>query len=292
LTAVEEQVNIINARKSMLLWYTGDEPDGQTDPLNATTITYDYIKSIDPWHPVSLCLNCLNFYYEEYAAGADIILSDVYPIAVNTSWSVQYDTACNTTYGCCGCDDCEGNFEDISRRFDLYNHYQEILNLPPKTQWGVPQAFGNETFWDRYPTPEEVVVMATLSVNHAAKGIVHWDYPTEPGIANITGELAKVLTSSKISSFLLGSAPTMDLPVAGQSRIDVSSWTVGTQMLVSIVSLGYLDTAANVSISLPAEMSSLSEAAWGTGNWTVAGDMLYKIGMQSLEVDLLVFDLA
>lgn len=120
LTSVREQVNMLKTRKSMLLWYTGDEPDGQGDPLNATKITYDLIKSLDPWHPVSLCLNCYNFYYEEYSSGADIILSDVYPIAVNTSWSVVYDTACNTTYGCCGCDDCEGTLDDISVRLDRF----------------------------------------------------------------------------------------------------------------------------------------------------------------------------
>lgn len=122
-------------RKSLLLWYTGDEPDGQVDALNATKLTYDLIKSLDPYHPISLCLNCLNYYFEEYTSGADIIMSDPYPIAVNTSWSIQYDTACNTTYGCCGCDDCHGEFEDVSNRLDLYKSYQEWLGLPQKPQW-------------------------------------------------------------------------------------------------------------------------------------------------------------
>lgn len=109
-------------------------------------------------------------------------MADPYPIAVNTSYSVQYNTVCNTTYGCCGCDDCDGDFEDVSNRLDLYKEYQEYLNLPQKPQWGVPQAFGNETFWARYPTPEEEVVMNMLFVNHGAKGIAMWAYPTEPGL--------------------------------------------------------------------------------------------------------------
>ena len=54
-------------------------------------------------------------------------MTDPYPISVNTSWSVQYDTACNATYGCCGCDDCDGTFEDVSGRLDLYKGYQEVL---------------------------------------------------------------------------------------------------------------------------------------------------------------------
>lgn len=291
LTSVQEQVDIINARKSMLLWYTGDEPDGHMDALNATKVTYNLIKKTDPWHPISVCLNCLNFYYEEYSAGADIILSDVYPIAVNTSWSLPYDTACNTTYGCCGCDDCGGTFEDVPKRFDLYNHYQEILGLPTKTQWGVPQAFGNETFWSRYPIPDEEVVMAMLSINHAAKGIVAWAYPTVPDLEDVTSKLAKVITVAPASGFLLGSETTMNLPTSGVSRVDVSSWTVGGQMLVSVVNMDYQNSLANVSITLPESVKGLNSALWGEGNWTVAGNTLLKVGLAGLEVDLLVFDI-
>lgn len=291
LTSVQDQVDRMNARKSLLLYYTADENDGHGDDLNASRIAYDSIKATDPWHPVSLCLNCLNFYYEEYSSGADIILSDVYPIAVNASWSVEYDTACNTTYGCCGCDDCEGTFDDVSNRFDLFNHYQEILGLGPKTMWGVPQAFGNETFWDRYPTPGEEVVMAMLSINHAAKGIVAWDWPTVPDIAAVTSQLAKVITVAPVSRFLLGSATNMKLPVKGQSRIDVSAWILNGQMLVSIVNMDYLASRNNVSITLPAAIASLSSTAWGQGNWSFRGETLYKVGLSSLEVDLLIFDL-
>ncbi|RDW82700.1 hypothetical protein BP6252_03812 [Coleophoma cylindrospora] len=290
---VEQQVQMVNARKSMLLWYTGDEPDGHVDPLNATKITYDLIKSIDPYHPVSICLNCLNYYFEEYTSGADIIMSDPYPISVNTSWSTQYDTACNTTYGCCGCDDCDGTFEDVSNRLDLYTEYQEILGLAQKPQWGVPQAFGNETFWSRYPTPEEEIVMNMLFINHGAKGIAMWDYPTEAGIANTTGALSRVLTKPAITSFLLGSF-VQALPVAGEERIDVASWTVGSQMLVSVVSKDYVPApSANVTIAMPAgvKATGLSELLWGSG-WVVAGGMLYKTGVEALEVDMFVLDLA
>lgn len=35
LTSVTEQVNMLKNRPNLLLWYTGDEPDGTSDPLNA-----------------------------------------------------------------------------------------------------------------------------------------------------------------------------------------------------------------------------------------------------------------
>ncbi len=219
-------------------------------------------------------------------------MSDPYPIAVNTSWSHQYDTVCNTTYGCCGCDDCDGDFEDVSNRLDLYTQYQEILNLPQKPQWGVPQAFGNETFWARYPTPAEEVVMNMLFVNHGAKGIAMWDYPTEPDLANVTSALSKVLTSSTVSSFILGSIYSQ-LEVDGLSRVDVVSWTVGTRMLVSVVNKNYVGspTAANISITLPFIAANVRDIFWGDG-WKVSGAKLTKARLEALEVDLFLVELA
>ena len=89
-TAVTDEVNNIKNSPALLLWYTGDEPDGTSDPLNATTITYDLINSLDGYHPVSLVLNCENYYWPEYSAGADIIMQDTYPIGINATYSVRW----------------------------------------------------------------------------------------------------------------------------------------------------------------------------------------------------------
>lgn len=46
-SSVTEQVNHIKSRPNLLLWYTGDEPDGTSDPLNATLIASNLITSLD-----------------------------------------------------------------------------------------------------------------------------------------------------------------------------------------------------------------------------------------------------
>ncbi|RDW68607.1 hypothetical protein BP5796_09264 [Coleophoma crateriformis] len=291
LTYVAEQVEQVKAWPNLLSWYTADEPDGNVEPLNSTKIAYDYIKGEDPWHPISMALNCENYYFEEYTSGTDIILSDVYPISVNTSWSTVYDTACNTTYGCCGCDNCEGKFEDISNRFTLFSNYQDWLGIPKKPHWGAPQAFGNETFWSRYPTVDEEIVMNMLSVNHDAKGIVMWDYPTEPGIITATGDLSKVLSTSLVTNILLGTYTIGSLPVTGNKRADASAWIVGSQMLVSIVNLEYGSKNSMVTVTLPQAAKSISSVLWGTGNWTVSGGMISTPTMAGLQVDIIVFDI-
>lgn len=70
-TAVTEQVNMIKSRPNLLTWYTGDEPDGTSDPLNATFIASRLVQSLDGgdgeggagYHPVSLVLNCENYFF-------------------------------------------------------------------------------------------------------------------------------------------------------------------------------------------------------------------------------------
>lgn len=73
-SSVTSQVNSIKSRSNLLLWYTGDEPDGTSDPLNATLNSANLIVSLDGgvagngvlgvgYHPVSLVLNCQNYYF-------------------------------------------------------------------------------------------------------------------------------------------------------------------------------------------------------------------------------------
>lgn len=80
LTSMIEQVTKLRTHPSILSWYQSDEPDGKSNPLNSTGIAYNTIKSLDPYHPLSLALNCYDFYYSDYAAGADIIVPGMYTL--------------------------------------------------------------------------------------------------------------------------------------------------------------------------------------------------------------------
>jgi hypothetical protein len=95
LTGVTEEVNRIKNRPNLLLWYTGDEPDGWEDPLNGTQLAYDTIYGLDSgYHPVSLVLNCQDYFFEQYSAGADIVMQDVYMVGNNVTFSSQWGTVC------------------------------------------------------------------------------------------------------------------------------------------------------------------------------------------------------
>lgn len=292
LTLVTSQIQALKKRKSVLLWYTGDEPDGVSDPFNSTTLAYDLIKKLDPYHPTSLVLNCDNFYYGEYAAGADIILTDPYPIAQNATFSTLWNTPCNSTYGDCGCDGCNGNFRDVSTRIDRLQQYQSWLGTGPKSFWGVPQAFGGSEYWARPPTKMEEVVMAMLFVNHGAKGIVAWNFPTTRDLAEVTASLAMTLGADDVTALLLG-AKSVVLSVEGQvgGDLDVVSWKVGKKMLVSIVYVGLGEYIGSASVEVPAKVKEAVRQIWpveGSTGWLFQDGKLVKSGLAAMEVTLLL----
>ncbi|KAL9108850.1 MAG: hypothetical protein Q9227_006381 [Pyrenula ochraceoflavens] len=289
---VTTQVSWLTPHPSLLLWYTADEPDGNTDPLNATKITYDLLKSLDPYHPVSLCLNCYNFYFNEYSSGADIIMPDVYPVSTDTSYSSVYGTVCNTTYGCCGCDDCKGSFRDISERLDRFAMYKDWLNTPQKVSWSVPQAFGSSQFWTRIPTQKEMVVMDVLAVNHNAKGLVAWTYPTNSSLENIRSQLARILTAETPTRFLLN-ASAVALNVNGAGDVDAAAWIVNEQILISVVNTGYTNYTSGISFVSPkgVQVTGIGDTLWGSAP-TLSGGSLIFSSIQALEVDMFVLNIA
>jgi hypothetical protein len=270
--------------------------DGQVDPLNAPKEAYDLIKSLDPYHPVSLCLNCENYHFEEYAAGADIILSDVYPVGTNTSWSTKYETVCNATYGCCGCDNCVGNnnLSNVPARLDTFRGYQDQLGLLYKPLWGTPQAFGNSEFWKQTPTEQELIVMSFLSINHGAMGIIMWTFPTTPELINATSMLAQVLILPW-SKFILQGALLSGLTIDGAPTADASAWLCGDWMLLSIVNPSHEEVVGPLVMKLPAGFRTRGIGMPGDGKsieWRLPSnkpedsDRLVKNGLPGLAVNI------
>ena len=146
-TAVTEQVTSIMNRPNLLVYYTADEPDGSEDPTYAPAVAAALIKSLDPYRPASVCLNCQNYLFDRYAFGSPIVMPDVYPIGINPNYSVMYDTPCSVDQGCCGCDNCAGDFEDIRNRLEDFAQQLQWLGWDRNTTlWDVPQGFGAQQY--------------------------------------------------------------------------------------------------------------------------------------------------
>lgn len=292
-TRISTQVDLWKNRTTLLMWYTADEPDGWEYALNSTKLAYDQLKELDPYHPVSLVLNCQNFYYEEYSSGADVVFEDAYPVAINATWSIPWDTPCNLTYGDCGCDNCVGQLEDVSDRLDDIQSYQANLEgQGSKPTWAVLQAFGEQDYWKSIPSPAEVENMMMLAVNHNAKGITYWIYPSTDEVNVDSGELGKVFQSEPGKGFLFGANVIKGLEVVGEPLVDASAWIVGSQMMVGVASEEYIDFSSTVTITLPESASGINEVLYGDSSWSVSGNQLSKTGLNGLEVDILVLNLS
>lgn len=120
-------MNSILSRKSLLLYYTADEPDGTSDPLTAPLSTASLIRSLDPYHPISLVLNCYDYYWTDYTEAADVVLQDAYSVGNNVTWSLLWDTVCDEVQGCCGCDNCVGGFGDVRSRVEVFKERMESV---------------------------------------------------------------------------------------------------------------------------------------------------------------------
>jgi len=180
LSSVDYQVKYLRNRSNILAWYTGDEPDGADYALNSTQLAYNLIYSIDAYHPVSLVLNCENYYFLEYGLnGADLLMVDPYPIAQNARWSKPYDTYVDVNFGDSGCDNCNGTFYDISTRIESSRNRARLQGAwRTKPVWIVPQSFndGQQEFWYRVPFGTEgEAVTSILAWNHGAQGHASWN---------------------------------------------------------------------------------------------------------------------
>lgn len=282
-TALTEQVNMFKNRSNLLLWYTGDEPDGSGDPLNATLDAYDLIYELDGYHPVSLVLNCQDYHFTEYSSGADIVMQDTYPIGINATWSVEYHTECTPDYGCCGCDNCVGDFEDISNRMDEFRQRLEVLGWDrTKALWTVPQAFGNAQFWNRVPSGKEWVVESVLGINHGGLGVVPWNDPTTTDITNSATILAKALPT--LEAFILSPSATYKQSTA--DRVDVGMWTVGTQTLVVATNLNYFNATLDLAALIPGSLGQVTEVFNSGATYSNGQIQLESVGTGGFVVGL------
>lgn len=291
LTYVREQGVAARGSPALFAYWSADEPDGWQDPFAAPADAQRVLHEVDPYHPVAVVLNCHDYYFGAYSAGADLLMEDVYPIGINSTYS-KWGTACNATLGDCGCDDCAGDPHDVPRRLDDLARYETWLNRWPKTKFHNPQSFHGEGYWSRDPTPQEEWVMVLLAVNHGAKGIISWVWPATDVLGRAHGDLAKVLTVSPAVDFVVGGDSPHAVDV-GVPLVDVAYWVVGEKMLVSVVNGGYVDVNQTVTVALPKGTKAIASVLWGGGNgWALKGGKLSVPSLKALSTTLLVLDIA
>ncbi|RYO79335.1 hypothetical protein DL762_008220 [Monosporascus cannonballus] len=291
LTEVERRVNTIKHRKSLFAYWTADEPDGWQRPFEAPVAARDLIRALAPYHPVALTLNCQDYYFGPYSIGGDVLMADVYPIGINSTFS-KWGTACNTTYGDCGCDNCAGVVQDVRDRWDDLARYERWLGRwPPPPKFHNPQVFHGEDYWFRDPTAAEARVMNALAFNRGITGIFGWTWPGSRELFGAHTEMARVVTAEPVSAFLLGGRPQR-LEVEGVlDVVDVAIWRREGRALVSVVNGGYLDIEEPFSVKLPVPASAIIETLFGGLPWQLVEGALVVEELPAMSSSFVLLEL-
>ncbi|KAK3986312.1 hypothetical protein QBC44DRAFT_248480 [Cladorrhinum sp. PSN332] len=295
LSYVEENVKWAREQEGVWGYWSVDEPDGWQDPFELVVGVKGLINRLDPYHVVSVTLNCQNYYFKEYSAGGDIIMTDPYPIGINATYS-KWGTPCNTTYGDCGCDNCLGVVQDVPDRLDTFNKYESWLGLWPKTKIHNPQSFHGQDYWLRDPSPEEEDVMNVLGVMHGSRGVISWLWPASDVLGKTHGELAKVLTRQPALGFLVGGDGPERIEVGvvkGIEVVDAAYWVDGDgqKMLVSVVNGGYVDVNGTVEVPV-ANATGIERTVLGDVEWKLeGGKLVVNDGLPALATSMVILTL-
>ncbi|KAI0031802.1 hypothetical protein K488DRAFT_71145 [Vararia minispora EC-137] len=261
LTAVKDETVPLQPRKNLLLYYTGDEPDGTSDPLSATVLTYDLLRALDPYRPTSLVLNCQDYFWTDYSAGADIVMQDAYNVGNNLTFSTVWDTPCTTERGDCGCDNCQGGFEDIRERVTQFRERMEIVGWErTKTVWTVPQGFGGSSYWSRAPTGAEWLVEAIVGINAGALGVVSWNDPTPADIKASASTLARA--APVLAQHILSPSSTF-AHVVTADRLDIGVWVSSNSKTALLLGANLNYGSASVSLADVLATAGLAPALGG-----------------------------
>jgi hypothetical protein len=205
---LQAEIEHFRNHPALLAWYLSDEPTGQGVPADSLQKIYDFIKELDPYHPITIVFDAPQR-AREYASAMDIVMADPYPIPSAGVEGVGAVT------------------EGLMKAF----RYE-------KPVWIVPQAFGGAEWWGREPSPQEVRAMTYLALVRGATGIQYFIRHGANGFPKSTvtwDECSRAaIETGLISPYLLNGSPVEEL-LTERDGVWTNGWLLGEERLVMVV---------------------------------------------------------
>ena len=205
---LKEEIEAFMDHPALLAWYISDEPTGHgADPEELKNI-YDFIKAIDPYHPITIVFMA-PMQARRYADAMDIVMADPYPIPNSSAEGVGYVT------------------RNLMKEF----HGEKAV-------WIVPQAFGGSEHWGREPSIQELRAMTYLSIVNGATGIQYFirhgfnGFPKSTSTWGMAGQIA--LETNEIAPFILDGT-VAEFAESDQENIHLRTWEKNGQILIMAV---------------------------------------------------------
>lgn len=222
---LEYELKAFRDHPALLAWYIADEPNGFGIAPDSLETIYRIIKSIDPWHPVSIVFMSPFLSSRKYINSLDIVMADPYPIP---------DVPVTYT----------GN---AARSLS-----QEFYGKRPV--WIVPQAFGGGEIWSREPTRQEIRSMTYQSIINGASGIQYFVrqglnlFPKSTGTWAECGMMAVEI--AEMTPWLLSEEKSIAVR-CGSNNISVRSAMHDGQLLVLAVNKANIPVRTDFTIDIP-----------------------------------------
>lgn len=205
---LKEEIEAFMDHPALLAWYISDEPTGHgADPEELKKV-YQFIRDIDPYHPITIVFMA-PMQARKYADALDIVMADPYPIPNSTAEGVGYVTR------------------------SLMNEFRG-----EKAVWIVPQAFGGSEHWGREPSIQELRAMTYLSLANGATGIQYFirhgfnGFPKSTAVWGMAGQIA--LETKEIAPFIL-EGELVNFAESDQDNIHLRSWEKDGQTVIMAV---------------------------------------------------------
>ena len=135
--------------------------------------------------------------------------------------------------------------------------------------------------------------MTLLSINHGAKGVVMWTWPTSSTLADVTSRFAKVATGVGAGFWLGTNGRRIEVSGVPSGNVDAAAWVLGGKMLVSVINVaGSLGGRVVMTLPNGVQAKAIQQVAWGSSGWVVSrGNQLVRTGMAATESEILVLDI-
>ena len=206
---LEQEIQTFMDHPALLTWYIADEPTGNNVSPDEIEEIYRLVKSIDPWHPVSVVFMAPFLSAAKYDGGTDIVMADPYPVPDRPLSMVGDVTG------------------SLKREFS-----------GEKPVWIVPQAFGGGELWEREPSPQEIRSMTWQAVIRGATGIQYFirsglsSFPKSTAAWNECGRIA--LEVNSLVPWLLSDEPVINVNTGSRNIMTASRVHNGVLVVMAV----------------------------------------------------------
>lgn len=205
---LRDEVAAFRDHPALLAWYISDEPTGHGATADQLQTSYDIVRDLDPYHPITIVFMNPGKAID-YASAMDLAMVDPYPIPNGPPGSVA------------------GAVRTL------------VNDLTPEIPvWIVPQAFGGSEWWTREPTGAELRLMSWLGLIEGATGSQYFirhglsGFPKSPVTWAAASQVA--LEAAALTPALLSAEASPTVITEEGSGIHAAAWRHDGQVIVAV----------------------------------------------------------